>query len=77
MEKNGDWCGMQRSDDGKTGEVKQPLRCRSFTFNCGGRNLVGDKAGYASWTGQGQPKHRCTPRARGYAQLGSRIGGVH
>lgn len=74
--KTGDRCGMQRSDDGETGGVKQPLRCGSVTSNCVGRTVLRDNPHYPSHTGQGQPKYRYAPKARGYAQLGNRIGGV-
>jgi hypothetical protein len=75
--KNGDWCGMQRSDDGQTGEVKQPRRWGSFTANGAGHSKVRDNPHYPSRAGQSQPKYGYTPKARGYAQLGNRIGGVH
>ena len=77
MEKTGDWCGMQRSEGGETGGVKQPRRCGSVTSNCAGRTMVRDNPHYPSRAGQSQPKYGYTPKARGYAQLGNRIGGVH
>ena len=77
MGKTGDWCGMQRSDDGQTGEVKQPLRCGSVTSGCAGPTVVRDNPHYPSRAGQSQPKYGYAPKARRYAQLGNRIGGVY